>query len=115
MQLISTNPLSTGSDDGDGTNDDISPMWKCNLCHHKLSNQQIMMQNLVVQNEIDTLEKKSPGALEDFLIKYEHILHAQNSHVLQIKYALIQLYGNIPGFLMSGKAHKKKFVNYFSV
>ena len=44
----------------------------------------------------------SPRALEEFLIKYQDTLHEKNTHVLQIKYALVQLYGKIAGFAIHG-------------
>lgn len=63
-----------------------------------------------LQFEIENLPKQSPYDLELFLEKYCHrngtntevLLHQTNSFVLQIKYALTQLYGNVSGFLLHG-------------
>lgn len=65
-----------------------------------------------LQFEIENLPKRSPYDLELFLEKYclrrngangEVLLHATNTFVLQIKYALTQLYGNVGGFLFDGE------------
>lgn len=57
--------------------------------------------------EIDSLDKTSVKAFEEFLFRYREILHEKNTHVLQVKYALTQLYGNAPGFSLLGKGKSK--------
>lgn len=61
------------------------------------------MGNKSLQREIENIPKNSPKSFEEFLIKYQLILHDKNTHVIQIKYALTQLYGNVPGFYLNGK------------
>lgn len=56
-----------------------------------------------MQNEINSLKKTSPKQFEEFIHRYRDTLHERNTHVLQVKYALTQLYGNVNGFLMHGK------------
>lgn len=89
-KIVSTEPLK------------VSAPWKCNNCGHEILAKQIAWGNLSLQREIEILDKKSPEAFEEFLLKYKETLHDQNTHVLQIKYALTQLYGNVPGFMMHG-------------
>lgn len=52
-------------------------------------------------HEICVLNRKSPRDFEAFLTKYKGALHESNSFVLQIKYALTQLYGNVDGFALT--------------
>ncbi|XP_075159694.1 SET and MYND domain containing, arthropod-specific, member 2 [Haematobia irritans] len=79
-KIISTNPM------------DNNAIWKCQLCPHKLSSKQMYMGNQAIQNEIDSLDKTSAKAFEEFLFRYRDTLHEKNTHVLQVKYALTQLY-----------------------
>ncbi|XP_013119232.1 SET domain-containing protein SmydA-8 [Stomoxys calcitrans] len=79
-KIISTNPM------------DNSAIWKCQLCPHKLSAKQINLGNQAIQNEIDSLDKTSAKAFEEFLFRYRDTLHEKNTHILQVKYALTQLY-----------------------
>ncbi|KAI9588022.1 SET domain-containing protein SmydA-8 [Glossina fuscipes] len=98
-KIISTNPL------------DNSAVWQCQLCPHKLSAKQINLGNAALQEELNSLNKSSPRFLEEFLLRYRDTLHEKNTHVLQVKYALIQLYGNISGFYlheMNDAAIKRK-------
>lgn len=75
-----------------------------------------------LQFEIENLPKQSPYDLELFLEKYclrrngangEVLLHATNTFVLQIKYALTQLYGNVNGFLFDGTFHAEGTMFFF--
>ena len=82
-------------------------IWRCQLCPHQLSAKQINLGNLAMLKEIDSLDKTSVKAFEEFLFRYREILHEKNTHVLQVKYALTQLYGNAPGFSLLGKGKSK--------
>ncbi|XP_053954619.1 SET domain-containing protein SmydA-8 [Anastrepha ludens] len=98
-KIISTDPLDNGA------------VWKCQLCPHEIPAKQINLGNNAILKEIETLNKKSPSALEEFIHRYRDTLHEKNTHVLQVKYALTQLYGNFPGFLirdMNDAAVKRK-------
>lgn len=96
-KIIHTEPL-----------DELTP-WKCTLCAHEILPKQIVMGNKLLQGEIENIPKNSPRAFEEFLLKYQNILHEKNTHVVQVKYALTQLYGNVPGFFLHGKFFKCVF------
>lgn len=81
---------------------DNDAVWKCQLCPHQLSAKQMILGNVAIQKEIDELSKTSVKAFEDFLYRYRITLHEKNTHILQVKYALTQLYGNAPGFSIQG-------------
>ena len=90
-KIISTNPL------------DTSANWKCEECDHTIPGRQISWGNDSIRQEITALDKTKPQYLEEFLEKYKDALHPNNWHVLEVKYALSQMYGNMKGFLLSGK------------
>lgn len=58
--------------------------------------------NQSLSKEIESLPKSGPEHLELFLSKYETTLHPTNSHILQVKFALVQFYGNARGFSLTG-------------
>lgn len=95
-KMISTNPL------------DPYAMWVCEKCDHTIDGKQIVSGNESIRKEILNMDKSNPRNLEEFLIKYEDLLHPSNYHVLEIKYVLTQLYGNIDGFKLLGTYLKKK-------
>lgn len=76
--------------------------WICQRCNCVVTADKIMKNNQIITNEIQCIDKKNPHKFEDFIEKYKTILHATNSHVLKVKYALMQMYGNVKGFLESG-------------
>lgn len=92
MQIVSLNPL------------DNSANWKCQLCNLKKSAREVLTQDAKLQQELETVDKTTPVALEDFIYRHRVELHETNTHILQAKYALTQLYGNAPGFSMDGKS-----------
>ncbi|XP_068150110.1 SET domain-containing protein SmydA-8 [Drosophila tropicalis] len=87
-KIIPLNPLQNSSP------------WKCQLCNVKKSAKEIITIDNQLQLEIESLDKSTPTALEDFIYRHRIDLHETNTHVLQVKYALTQLYGNAPGFSM---------------
>lgn len=110
-KLVSIDPL-------DGTAD-----WTCENCSLQMTSGNVQLIQNRLQFAIDNLRKQSPYDLEMFLEKYcvrpksaaskengfhevnnEIFLHEQNTFVLQIKYALTQLYGNVDGFRWKGKS-----------
>lgn len=85
FQMISTNPLNNDAD------------WFCPACNGKLSGRDYREYNGLLWNEMMSIDKRSPEAFEKYLVKYEDILHSTNSYVIEVKYALTQLYGNVKG------------------
>ncbi|XP_021942369.1 protein msta [Zootermopsis nevadensis] len=88
-KLISTSPL------------EPSAPWKCEVCSHTIPGRQMAWGNDAIRREISALDKSKPQGLEDFLDKYKGALHPANGHILEVKYALSQMYGNMQGFLLS--------------
>nr|XP_022917616.1 protein msta isoform X1 [Onthophagus taurus] len=88
-KMISTDPL------------DASAPWECEQCSRSMNAKQYSYGNETLKNEILRLDKKNPKKFEEFLEKYKDILHPTNSHVLEVKYALSQMHGNMDGFLLT--------------
>ncbi|XP_049855223.1 SET domain-containing protein SmydA-8 [Schistocerca gregaria] len=88
-KIVSTQPL------------DSTAVWKCESCGHSIPGRQIAWGNDAIRQEIDALHKTRPDPLEDFLDKYSGALHPKNGHVLEVKYALSQMYGNSPGYSLA--------------
>lgn len=94
-------------------------IWKCDICQNEIEADHMREIQTFLQQEIESLPKRSPIELELFLKKYccdsnddsnkdvddnaKYLLHAKNTFVLQVKYALTQLYGNVENFLLHGK------------
>ncbi|XP_001352921.3 SET domain-containing protein SmydA-8 [Drosophila pseudoobscura] len=87
-KIISVNPLQNTAN------------WKCQLCNLKRSAKEVLLSDAKLQQEIEALDKTTPVDFEDFIYRHRVELHETNTHVLQAKYALTQLYGNAPGFTM---------------
>jgi hypothetical protein len=90
-KIISSSPL------------EASAPWKCEICSHMIPGRQMAWGNDSIRQEITALDKSKPQALEDFLDKYKDSLHPTNWHMLQVKYALSQMYGNMSGFFLPGE------------
>jgi len=80
--------------------------WKCQECGHLVPAKLVLSGNDNLTREITRLDKSQAEPFEEFLIKYgvesTGILHPTNSFVVQVKHALIQLYGNRPGLTYAG-------------
>ncbi|KAH8419595.1 hypothetical protein KR222_008130, partial [Zaprionus bogoriensis] len=86
--------------------------WKCQLCSVTQTARQVLTQDAKLQQELESVEK-TPVALEDFIYRHRIELHETNTHILQAKYALTQLYGTAPGFAMDGECSKYLFYYLF--
>lgn len=107
-KLLADDPLSNTSE------------WYCENCSYTVSATNFQFTQNRLQFGIENLPKHSPYDFETYLekncyrptasgengnendIHREILLHEQNTFVLQIKYALTQLYGNVDGFLWDG-------------
>ncbi|XP_033158572.1 SET domain-containing protein SmydA-8 [Drosophila mauritiana] len=87
-KIISLNPLLN------------SAPWKCQLCNFKRSAKEVVTSDAELQQELESLDKTTPVALEEFIYRHRADLHETNTHILQAKYALTQLYGSASGFAM---------------
>lgn len=86
--MIATNPLDFRSD------------WHCQSgsgqCSYRESAQRYVQRNETIQAEIMTLRKGGIQQCERFLDTYQLTsLHPWNANVLQVKYALCQLYSSL--------------------
>lgn len=104
-KLLADDPLSNTSE------------WYCENCSYTVSATNFQFTQNRLQFGIENLPKHSPYDFETYLekncyrptasdengnesdIHREILLHERNTFVLQIKYALTQLYGNVEGFL----------------
>lgn len=73
--------------------------WKCASlgCGHRMKGEVYAAGQKSLMHEICSLNRDSPKEFEAFLTKYRGALHETNTFVVQVKYALTQLYGNSPG------------------
>lgn len=93
-KMVSANPLDENSE------------WHCTACGHTVPAKLVKTGNENLKGEIARLDKSTPAALEAFLKKYGvesvGVLHPTNSYVVQVKHALVQMYGNRPGLSYAG-------------
>lgn len=87
--ILSSNPLEQDAN------------WICEECGCEIEAADMIWANQELKKEISVL--KTPEDLEFFLTKYENALHPQNSHFLEVKYGLCQIYGEAEGFELPSK------------
>lgn len=90
-KLISSDPLNSEAD------------WKCEKCGFVVEEHEYNWGNDVLKEEVSRLDKSNLTSFETFLENYDEVLHKTNSYVLQVKYALIQMYGHQESYEYSGK------------
>lgn len=100
-KIVSTDPL------------DEDAVWSCPECEYEVSAEEMNWGNEALKMEIRGIDKSDPRNLEEFLVRYQDTLHAKNCHVLEVKYALTQMYGNMEGFRLHGK-YKTRYI-YLSI
>jgi hypothetical protein len=54
-----------------------------------------------IADEVEALDESSIPALEDFLRRYQNVLHPNHYHCLGVLHSLCQLYGKAPGYLIN--------------
>lgn len=106
-KLLPDNPFDSSSD------------WNCPKCDWQMSATNFQYTQSRLQFAIENIDRYAPYDFEAFLEKYCYyqkrtangtddiidsniLLHERNTFVLQVKYALTQLYGNVSGFLWHG-------------
>lgn len=80
---------------------DNDAQWRCEKCDYIISGRQMLWNNDAMKIAIRDLEKY-PWEFERFLEIYEDVLHPTNCHALDVKYALVQMYGNMDGYTLPG-------------
>lgn len=88
--LCSINPLENYSN------------WCCRKCDEKMSSAEVIQMINEIRNCLENLNKKSVEACNEFLKIYENILTSESVFMIDIKYALCLLYGNIEGYMFEG-------------
>lgn len=79
--------------------------WECSDCGSVQKVEQIKRFHDSVRMElkqIAQLARNHPEQLEDFIRKYSGAILPDSCHVIEAKYALVQLYGNTPQLLYDG-------------
>ncbi|TDG42032.1 hypothetical protein AWZ03_011540 [Drosophila navojoa] len=74
--------------------------WRCEVCNVIRSAKEYLINDAKIEAELESLDKTTPQSFEDFLYRHRVELHETNTHILQAKYALTQIYGNVKGFGM---------------
>jgi hypothetical protein len=82
---------------------DIDARWKCNQCEYSLTGRNVERAVSTMQEELDHLQymDQSGDKLEIYerlLKKYKTVLHGNHFINISIKYALVELYGRVPGY-----------------
>jgi hypothetical protein len=54
-----------------------------------------------IADEVEALDESSIPALEDFLRRYQNVLHPNHYHCLGVQHSLCQLYGKVSGYLIN--------------
>jgi len=82
--------------------DPLSPSsnWRCMQCKTPMDSDYIARMLSVVSEEADELESNNPTiqTCEQFLEKWSTTFHTNHAFFLNIKYALLHLYGSEPGY-----------------
>ncbi|XP_075230843.1 SET and MYND domain containing, arthropod-specific, member 2 isoform X2 [Lycorma delicatula] len=89
---------------------DNSSKWQCKVCSHSIPARQIIAGNESLRQELEAARPSGINGLEYFLNKYlcdGSILHSTNTHILQAKHALSQLYSNSLPSLTDGQLQKQ--------
>ncbi|XP_046405956.1 SET domain-containing protein SmydA-8-like isoform X2 [Ischnura elegans] len=98
--------------------------WKCTVCRKEIPSTSMDSLNSKLHDEIleraskvnqklaengrmKNIPKTDPEILEEFLVKYRKELHPLNHHAIQVKYALNQIYGKIPGHPLKTLSNEK--------
>ena len=76
--------------------------WNCMKCHHKIQSTEIKSMLVKVQQQMDNLNRTSPIECEEILKQMSKYVADSNLLVIEIKYNLSMLYGNVNGFQYKG-------------
>lgn len=89
--LIPSNPLENSSS------------WRCKDCHLELPASQVILVLNQARSSLDYLDKKSIRACEKYLMNFEEKLSATSVFIVDVKFTLSLLYGNVAGFMIDGE------------
>ncbi|XP_038112332.1 SET domain-containing protein SmydA-8 [Culex quinquefasciatus] len=86
--VLSSNPL------------DQDAPWKCKNCPHTIPAQSVTQLLNGLYKELESIGGNNVELFENFLLKYEPILHKNHYLFLSAKHSLCELYGKAPNYLM---------------
>lgn len=89
--VVSDNPLKNTSD------------WKCKECAEKISAQDVLKTVNKARLVLESINKRSVEECENYLKKFEATFPPSSVFMIDVKYALSLLYGNVSGFMIEGK------------
>ncbi|XP_059088622.1 SET domain-containing protein SmydA-8-like [Tigriopus californicus] len=80
---------------------DLTSPWLCSTCREKsFADGEIVMAERKLRLELDALKPQSSmSVLEDFLARYQNVLHPRNALLIEAKRLLSIGYGRFPGYL----------------
>ena len=78
--------------------------WQCIKCEHKVSGAKIIQLTSEIRKSLDHLNKRSVVDCEDFIKSYKKFLPDSSVFMVDVKYALCMLYGNVEGYFYEGKS-----------
>ena len=76
---------------------DVTAKWRCTNCETILDADKVNQIHHSVRAELKKIATVGPARLrllEEFVDKYSALIHPGSCHVIEAKYALVQLYGN---------------------
>ena len=81
------------------------PSWRCSQCNCITNGDKILFQIYhESQSLLQSVSQRRVKAYEDFLSKYEKVLHPQNFLLIRVKYMLVGFYGRLKGFQLQDMA-----------
>lgn len=83
--------------------------WRCSKCDQMLSGKDVLMLLNSLRVKLQNLDKKSIENCEKFLTDHEDILPESSVFMVDVKYALCMLYGNVAGYNYEGNLWKVIF------
>ncbi|XP_070506795.1 SET domain-containing protein SmydA-8-like [Chironomus tepperi] len=72
--------------------------WKCIKCEHKVAGAKVIQLMSEIRNSLDRLNKRSVVDCENFMKSYKKFLPDSSVFMVDVKYALCMLYGNVEGY-----------------
>lgn len=83
--------------------------WRCSKCDQMLAGKIVLTVINGVRKKLQNLDKKSIENCEQFLKEHENILPESSVFMVDVKYALCMLYGNVSGYDYEGKLNLQNF------
>ncbi|CRK91470.1 CLUMA_CG005137, isoform A [Clunio marinus] len=85
-RVVAKNPLNNFSD------------WQCENCKLHYSREEITSKLNCLQSQLNSFVRKNPNQLEEFLAEHSKCIHSDHLTMVEIKYMLCLMYGNVGGY-----------------